>query len=183
MKINRHGQAEPITHDHYLKIRKHTRSDRHRLLLDLAYYTGLRWATLLRLRRVDVFDRGNIPRSKIVCPPSTVKNGSTLEIPVHTDLEMLLKSASIDGDVDLLFPFTISAADKQFRRAIEKAGLSHLGYSTYSTRRGFITQLHRAGTGIKTIQKLTGHKSLVSLQRYIEVTDQELAIAIGGIGK
>jgi integrase/recombinase XerD len=183
MKINREGQATPLDRDRYLRIRRSTPNDLHRCLLDIAYYTGLRWATILRLRWIDVFDPDGNPRDVILCPKETTKNKTTHEIPMHEDLKIMLSSMPISPDRELIFPFSISAADKQFRRAIRKAKLSGLGISRHSTRRGFITQLHSQGVGIKTIQKLTGHKSLASLQVYIEITDVELKSAIGAIGR
>jgi integrase/recombinase XerD len=70
------------------------------------------------------------------------------------------------------------AIDKAFRRAVKKAGLQNKGFSLYSARRGFITRLSEQGYDIKLIQQLTGHKSVNSLLRYIEVTQEQLKNAI-----
>jgi integrase/recombinase XerD len=70
------------------------------------------------------------------------------------------------------------AMDKAYRRALKKAGLQNQGYSLYSPRRGFITHLNSLGFDIKVIQKLTGHKSLSSLVRYIDVSESQLKNAI-----
>jgi integrase/recombinase XerD len=70
------------------------------------------------------------------------------------------------------------AIDKAFRRALKKACLENKGFSLYSARRGFITRLNEQGYDIKVIQKLTGHKSIGSLIRYIDVTDEQLKSAI-----
>ena len=68
--------------------------------------------------------------------------------------------------------------DKVFRLAVQKAGLQHRGFSLYSARRGFITHLNEKGHSIKTIQSLTGHKSLSSLVQYIDVSDEQRRNAI-----
>jgi integrase/recombinase XerD len=73
---------------------------------------------------------------------------------------------------------TRQAMDKAFRRAVKKAGLQNKGFSLYSARRGFITWLNNQGYDIKVIQRLTGHKSINSLIRYIDVTDEQLKNAI-----
>jgi integrase/recombinase XerD len=70
------------------------------------------------------------------------------------------------------------AIDKAFRRAVKKACLENKGFSLYSARRGFVTRLNEQGYDIKVIQKLTGHKSISSLIRYIDVTDEQLRNAI-----
>jgi integrase/recombinase XerD len=70
------------------------------------------------------------------------------------------------------------AIDKAFRRAVKKAGLQNKGFSLYSARRDFITRLNEQGYDMKLIQKLTGHKNINSLIRYIDVTDEQLRNAI-----
>ena len=70
------------------------------------------------------------------------------------------------------------AIDKAFRIAVKKAGLEHRGLSIYSGRRGFITHLNEQDRNIKTIQSLTGHKSLSSLVQYIDVSDEQRRNAI-----
>ncbi len=70
------------------------------------------------------------------------------------------------------------AMDKAFRRALKKAGLENQGFSLYSARRGFITRLNEQGYDMKVIQKITGHRSLTSLIRYIDVSEQQLRTAI-----
>ncbi|MBC7879950.1 MAG: tyrosine-type recombinase/integrase [Anaerolineae bacterium] len=44
--------------------------------------------------------------------------------------------------------------------------------STHSLRRTAITRLHAVGVGLRTIQRISGHRSLAALQRYIEVSLQ-----------
>jgi integrase/recombinase XerD len=48
-------------------------------------------------------------------------------------------------------PITIRWADMILRQAVEKAGLAAKGISTHSTRRSFITKLHRNRTDLYTI--------------------------------
>jgi integrase/recombinase XerD len=153
-----------------------------RAILDIAYYTGERWGAILQLHVADVFDGFGKPRPVIVFRRNTTKTRETREVPVHPDLAVALGGLVVGGLEQPLFSVGISAADKYFRRAIAKAGLSHLGYSTYSTRRGFITQLSRKGISVRVIQKLTGHKSLANLQRYIEVSEGELVSALKTVG-
>ena len=53
-----------------------------------------------------------------------------------------------------------------------------VGASTHSFRRTVLTELHNSGVPLKVIQKISGHESLEALQRYLEVTDQQLRSAI-----
>jgi integrase/recombinase XerD len=72
----------------------------------------------------------------------------------------------------------LRALDAELRKAIDRAGLAGLGYSTHSTRRGFITSLHRNGVNIRVIQDITGHKNLNVLSGYIDVTDEQKRAAL-----
>jgi integrase/recombinase XerD len=55
MKLDRHGKAEPMKFDEYRKIRNGFKSESHKLILDIGYYTGERWGAILRLRVEDVY--------------------------------------------------------------------------------------------------------------------------------
>jgi integrase/recombinase XerD len=187
MKVDRHGQSEIIDKGTYSKIRAAFLEESHRLLFDIAYYTGERWGAIVQLQVSDVFDERGKPRAAIVYRKSTRKDNQTREVPVSDELRRRLVGYSIPAGV-WLFPggiegrnITIRAIDEAFRRALDRAGLSGLGYSTHSTRRGFITALDRAGISIRTIQKLTGHASIASVQRYIEVSDEQLINAVAAI--
>ncbi len=69
------------------------------------------------------------------------------------------------------------------RTAVEKAGLSAKGISTHSTRRSFITKLHRNGTDLYTIKKITGHKHFKALERYIEIDARSLSSRVRRVMK
>jgi integrase/recombinase XerD len=186
MKIDRHGQAEIISKGIYPKIREAFHEPHHQLLFDIAYYTGERWGAIVQLKLTDVYDDRGKPRASIIYRKSTRKDKKTREVPVSDALRGRL-AAYDKPDSQWLFPgdtqshITIRAIDGAFRRAIERAGLSGLGYSTHSTRRTFITTLDRAGISIKVIQGLTGHASLACLSRYIEVSEEQKIKAIAAI--
>ncbi len=50
--------------------------------------------------------------------------------------------------------------------------------STHSFRRTCLTQMHCSGVPLKVIQKISGHKTLSALQKYLEVLDEDLESAI-----
>ena len=53
------------------------------------------------------------------------------------------------------------------------------GVSTHSFRRSAITRMARENTPLRDIQSISGHASLVMLQRYIDVTEQQKVAAVG----
>ncbi|BAZ70562.1 hypothetical protein NIES4106_53570 [Fischerella sp. NIES-4106] len=56
MKNNRNGQAAILSEGDYSKIRKQIKSQKYKLLLDLAWYTGERWGALVQLRIDDCYN-------------------------------------------------------------------------------------------------------------------------------
>ena len=180
MKINHHGQATPIYLDGYTRIRAQWKGELYRLFWDIAYYTGERWGAIVQLAVSDVFDTNGQPRDSLTFKKNTRKDKTTREVPVSAALLLRLKACDLPDSV-WLFPspldpdrhISLRQLDAQLRIAIDKAGLSGLGYSTHSTRRGFITSLHRSGVSARVIQEITGHRSLEVLSKYIEVTDEQ----------
>jgi integrase/recombinase XerD len=189
MKNNRCGQAAVLTDSDYSKIRKQIRSQKYKLLLDLAWYTGERWGALVQLRVEDCYNPDRTPRDYINFRASTRKASpdgtrQTRQVPVHDVLLESLRAYNPENSV-WLFPcqngdnaITIRWADKVLRSAVERAGLTAKGVSTHSTRRSFITKLHRNGTDLYTIKKITGHRDFKALERYVEIDSDRVKGAI-----
>jgi integrase/recombinase XerD len=187
MKILRVGQATPLNPLTFQEISNHFVTETHKLFLALAWYTGERPEAILRIDVNHVYESAanRKPRDTIVYPGLNRKDKQTREIPTYWALKLML-AAYQPPDTGFLFPslykpkqhLSRQAIDKAFRRAVRKAGLQNMGFSLYSARRGFITRLNEQGLDIKTIQSLTGHKSLSSLIRYIEVSDEQRRNAI-----
>lgn len=193
MKNNRSGQAAILSDGEYFKIRQQIKSSKYKLLFDLAWYTGERWGALIQMKFSDVYQPNGIPRETITFRASTRKaqpdgKRETRQVPVHLNLLESLKNYKPQNAFNVsnyLFPgkelnthIELRLADKILRAAVTRAGLEHKGISTHSTRRSFITKLHSKGTDIYVIQKITGHKDLKALSRYIEVPADRIAGAI-----
>lgn len=192
MKNNRSGQSTIISDQQYKKIRKCIKNKRQRLLLDIAWYTGERWGAIVQLRVSDVYSnpQKSIPLESIVFRATTRKASPdgkrcTREVPIHPQLRECLEAFK-PPESGWLFPcrlkpdkhLTFHGAAWAFGKAIAEAGLEDKGISTHSTRRSFITHLHEKGVDIRTIQKVTGHKSLMTLEKYVEVSPDRIKSAI-----
>jgi integrase/recombinase XerD len=189
VKNNRHGQAAIFSDADYVKVRRSIVNKKHRLLFDIARYTGERWGAIVQLQSSDVFDDNGV-RSHITFRAITRKASvrgirTTRQVPVHPELREILEKYGIPktrwlfpSPVDEETHITLRAADLMLRGAVERAYLAHKGYSTHSTRRTFITTLYRKGVDIHTIQLITGHQDLKSLIRYIEVDPERTSKAI-----
>lgn len=187
MKVDRHGKAEPLRFEQYKKLRAGFLTESHKLILDIAYYTGERWGAILRLQVEDVYADpiGRKLHADITYRKNTRKDKETRQCPISSDLSLRLRTYQPPSS-GYLFPSPLisdahlcdRALDAALRRALERVGMAGLGYSTHSTRRGLINRLHDAGTSIKVIQSITGHKSLAVLSGYIDVSDTQRRNAI-----
>ncbi len=82
-----------------------------------------------------------------------------------------------DGRKDYLFythreRMSYAAARNLFIRYLEKAGISHRGYTLHSLRHTFASELLNAGMRLECVQPLLGHSSIEMTRRYARLTDK-----------
>ncbi|NJK64121.1 MAG: site-specific integrase [Synechococcaceae cyanobacterium SM2_3_1] len=104
---------------------------------------------------------------------------ATRTTPITPELLWLLKPylEAVDGYV---FPrkhgkgqLTRAGADLILQQACERCRL--IGVSTHSFRRTALTMLSNKGVPLRTIQEICGHRSLGTLQHYLEVQPDQVA--------
>jgi len=191
-KVNRSGQAKVLTDSDISKIRRNLRMGHHRLIFDILRYTGERIGAVVQLEKLDVYDRKGNVRKYITFRARTRKAAAglparTRQLVIHPSLRESLKSYPLPKNSPWLFPgqddpekehLLRQTVDAAFRRACAKAGLGEEGISTHSFRRSLMTRLSAQGVGARTIQKITDLASLASVQRYIEVDEDQVENAI-----
>ena len=189
-KNDRFGQATIITEKEQNLILKHLPSNIYRMMFWIAVYTGERWGAILQLKQADCYDYFGKPRQEITFRKHTRKADTqgrqfTRQIPVHEKLSTALAiwerpkgELMFPSPLDCSQPISFQSADRALRRAIEKAGLSHRGFSSHSTRRTFITRLIEAGVSLDVVQAMTGHKDINSLRRYVETSPERIKKAL-----
>ena len=197
-KQNRFGQATAFDKESFKRVRDAFKNDAHRLIFCIGWYTTERWGAILQLQISHCYDEQNQPRRSITIPGSIRKDGATRDVPVSRALAQELKAyrshleqayqkigvQMLPGD--WLFPslvipgqhLTFRAADRALRRALKRCDLHREGFSTHSTRRGSITEMSKAGLSVPVIRSITGHKSLASLGKYIDVTEHQRSHAL-----
>ena len=74
---------------------------------------------------------------------------------------------------------TRAAADAILKDACDRVGIA--GASTHRFRRTCLTNLSNAGVPLRVIQEISGHASLASLQRYLEVRPEQVKGAIASL--
>ena len=191
-KNNRSGQSKILTDSEFSRIRKHLKNDRDRLLFDVLRYTVERLGAVIQLKQWDCYSVKGEVLEQITFRRTTRKATSkgtryTRQLIIHPALAETLEAYPRHPKNPWLFPsrtalsedhITIQGADYLLRAAIDRAGLGGKGISSHSFRRTLITKLDEAGVSIRTIQGVTGHRSLASVQRYVEVSDERIRQAI-----
>lgn len=174
-KNKRNGQAEIWTEDQFQAVMAEL-SPTMRVVFLICYYTGCRISESLQLKAEDFIG------DRVVFRRATTKTKQTRDVRVHPDLAKMLEQADLPKS-GFLFPgrgkrghLTRQAADKALREACEYVGLQ--GFSTHSNRRTAATRLNNAGVPLRVIQKVGGWTDLSSLQKYLEVTPEQIDEAI-----
>lgn len=68
-------------------------------------------------------------------------------------------------------PLCYEAARELFSKYLDKAGLSHRGYTLHCLRHTFASELLNASMRLECLQLLLGHKSIEMTRRYARLTD------------
>ena len=135
-------------------------------MISLAYGSGLRVSELVRLKIEDIdfanhlihIKQGKGGRERLTILPKYLI-GSLGKIEIKNSY---LFSNSRGGHL------TTRSIQKVFKEAARKVGLNE-NISFHSLRHSFATHLLEHGTDIRYVQKLLGHKSIKTTERYTHV--------------
>lgn len=138
---------------------------KHRLLLTLAYSSGLRVSEVVRLRREDLDFSRNLIHIR------QAKGGKDrYTLLSNTVIDLLQTYMMTHAVIDYLFPGVQSgshlserAAQAVFDRAKHKAGILKKA-SIHTLRHSFATHLLEGGTDLRHIQELLGHADVKTTQ-------------------
>jgi len=187
MKKDGRGQASVFEGNDFQKLIDGTVGENHKLIFQISYWTAARVGEVRRLPTRSVYG----PKGEILPMISfwseITKNEENRQVPVSQILKILLKRywTVVMPTTFYIFPgkekmeaIQSQSVDHAFRSAVERAGLQNKGYSLHSMRRTAITKMATAGIPTSVIRRISGHKSLSSLQLYIEVNDDQVKGAI-----
>ena len=159
---------------------------RNRCIIQCQAETGARISEILDLRPRDVV----LSEKKITIQKG--KGCKTRVVYYHSDeLSMLLERwKKRRPRSDYLFPTIRSKDGKgkriesrqyrlQFNRYVEAAGLP-LWTTTHVLRNSYSTTFLNNGGNIRTLQVILGHASLATTEKYLRVTDKDVAVAMRG---
>ncbi|MCE9501444.1 MAG: site-specific integrase [Leptospira sp.] len=144
---------------------------KHKAILSFVYASGLRVSEVVNLKKSDIdFNRGTL----FIRQAKGKKDRIT--ILSSTCLSLLNNFRSYELNSPWIFPgqqfkshLSVRSAEKIFEIAKNRAGIKkHV--SIHSLRHAFATHLLEAGTDIRYIQSLLGHKSLKTTTIYTRVS-------------
>jgi len=187
MKKDGRGQASVFEGNDFQKLIDSTPGENHKMIFQLSYWTAARVGEVRRLPTRSVYDHKGKVLPMISFWSEITKNEENRQVPVSRVLRLILEKywVVVFPQTFYLFPgkekmeaIQSQSVDHAFRTAVERAGLSGKGYSLHSMRRTAITRMNAAGIAVPVIRRISGHKSLSSLQLYIEVSDEQTKGAI-----
>ena len=183
-KVNRSGKSKVLSKEERGLIQTHL-PEKYQLISELLYWSAGRIREVLNIRaRNLVADRG-----MVVLERNTTKTKETREVYLPDELmrKLVIRASLLGlGPTDFLFfnqsstqhqnavskPLSVQSFDKELRRVCEWNGLK--GISSHSFRRTQLTELYKDGWSLREIQHISGHKSLQSLQEYLDVDKEEV---------
>jgi site-specific recombinase XerD len=164
-----------LTREEVVGLVNATNNLKHFALLATTYGTGVRVSELTRFQVTD------IDRARLVIRVLQAKGHKDREVPLSKDLlELLEKYWRAYRPQKWLFPgqpsdrpLSKDAVEKVCEQACRRSGLAKRA-TPHSLRHAFATHLLEAGVSLGVVQRLLGHNSLRTTQRYIHVTPDAL---------
>jgi len=159
-----------LTKDEILRILDCISNPKHRLMVALAYGSGLRISEVMSLKAKDLL----LAEGTIHIKDAKGKKDRLSIIPdkLRFELEAIVLSKSPN---DYLFyserggKLTARTVAKIFRKAKKEAGITK-DATFHSLRHSFATHLLENGTDIRYVQSLLGHNNIRTTQLYTQVT-------------
>jgi integrase/recombinase XerD len=195
------SQAKVLTEKEIKKVIKVIESKRHasrnRCMFMMTHMSGARISEVASLRICDVLASDGSIKSEVFLSALQTKGskGRTLylseklrdEISLYLKTRFKLKDllpVTMTDTVRALFTnqkdcqrgFSASTACQMFHYWYKEAKIE--GASSHSGRRGFITNLANRGVHVRILQELAGHSSIAVTQKYIDVNQDKLRIAV-----
>ena len=182
-KVNRSGKAKVLSSEERALIKKEL-PEKYSLISEILYWSAGRISEVLSIRV-----RNLVPNTgMVILERQTTKTKKTREVflPEHLMRRLQLRASGLclTSDDFLFFnqsptqsqrfkcPLSSQSFDKELRKVCDWNGLS--GISSHSFRRTQLTELYRDGWSLREIQHISGHRSLQSLQEYLDVDKEEV---------
>jgi len=141
----------------------------YRLAWLIMRFTGLRRKECMTLKWENIDFNGELIFLE------RTKNGDEVFIPLHPKLKRILKFLNREGKYSgRVIPYGKDYLTNGFRRALNRAGLSHLKSPVHILRHTYITKIVKQSKNIYLAQKAARHKNVQTTKIYEHVALAEL---------
>jgi len=142
-------------------------------ILICAYETGMRLGEILPLR----WEQVNLGNRIITLRSGETKTGEGRKVPISPRLYEVLSSLGRAGEYVFTYQGErVKSIRRSFKRARQRAGIRDFRFHDF--RHTFVTRMRRKGVPDRVIMNITGHKTLVMLNRYDRIDEQDLLQAV-----
>lgn len=160
---------------------------RNRAMVLMSFLAGMRAGELASLKVGDVVAADGAVKNELRLGADQTKGSRgrvvMLGDKLRKELAAYVATLSNHADDAPLFYSQVSRAGMSantvaqlFLELYAKAGIN--GASSHSGRRTFITSLANKGVGVRVLMALAGHRHMSTTQRYIDLNDEMLKIAV-----
>jgi integrase/recombinase XerD len=171
----RHKLPNVLSKEEVKRILSAPTNEKHRAMLSIVYGCGLRRSEVIMLEPQD------IDRDRMLLTIRQSKGFKDRIVPISVKLiEMVDLYVSRYSPVVYLFEgqrqgdrYSATSIEKVFRMAAEKAGIKK-NITLHGLRHSYATHLLEAGTDLRYIQELLGHKSSRTTEIYTHVTEKSI---------
>jgi integrase/recombinase XerD len=171
----RHKLPNVLSKEEVKKVLSAPMNEKHRAVLSIIYGCGLRRSEVITLEPED------IDRDRMLLSVRQSKGFKDRIVPVSVKLvDMIDSYVSRYRPVVYLFEgqyqgrrYSAASIEKVFRMACEKAGIKK-NITLHGLRHSYATHLLEAGTDLRYIQELLGHKSSRTTEIYTHVTEKSI---------
>ena len=166
-------------------IAKRTYAHRDRAMFMLSLLSGMRVGEIAALKVMDAYEADGTVRDHIRLSAKQTKGGEArtvlLNAQAQEELRLYARTLARKGNQPLFVSkwgkrMSSNSMVQVFGRFYRAAGLTNA--SSHSGRRSFITNLANKGVSVRVIAAISGHKSISTTQRYIEVGEHQLRAAV-----
>jgi len=165
-----------LSKDEVKRILESVRNEKHKVMLSLVYGCGLRRSEVQELRP------GDIDRDRKLISIRQSKGFKDRLVPLSDRLIRIVDDYFLHYRPDnYLFEgqvrgsrYSPASLEKVFRTAYENAGINKKDITLHGLRHSYATHLLEAGTDLRYIQALLGHRSSRTTEIYTHVTIQSI---------
>jgi len=149
-------------------------NDKHKLLVELLYSSGLRVSEAVKMKIDDLNLKEKM--GKVISGKGKKDRHIIISNNIIEHINNYLKDRKEDSEY--LFPsdkkhISVRMAQKIVNKSAKKAGIKKRVFC-HALRSSFATHLLEAGTDIRIIQVLLGHANLSTTERYTKVSTEQL---------